>query len=767
MADVGSLDVDGTVQALTLEQKVALTSGADLWHLEAIPQHGVEPIKVADGPHGLRTLPDGADQMTFGQSVPATCFPPAVALASSWDTELVREVGVALGREARAEGVSVLLGPGVNIKRSLLCGRNFEYFSEDPLLAGRMGAAWVDGVQSQGVGASLKHFAAYNQETDLHRVSADVDERTLREIYLAAFEHVVTVAQPLTVMGAYNKVNGTYACEHRWLLTEVLRREWGFTGLVLSDWGGVSDRVAALRAGLDLEMPPSPTDGVVLQAVADGGLEESRVDEAARRVLRLVASTAGGRAAGRPYDADAHHDLARRAAAAGTVLLKNEGGLLPFDPQGTDRIAVIGELARTPRFQGAGSSAVTPSRLENALDALVAEAGDRVAFAPGFTLDGEPSHELVEGAVRCASSADLVVLFLGIPPGIESEGFDRRSIDLPADQVALLDAVHAVNQRTVVVLANGGVVSVHPWQDQAAALVEGWLSGQAGGPAITDVLFGRVEPSGRLAETIPLRIEDSPAYLLFPGAEQHVRYGEGVYVGYRYYDTLKRPVAYPFGFGLSYTSFELAAVEVEVALAGDEVTVAADVVNTGARAGSQVVQVYVHDVESSVDRPAQELKSFAKVHLEPGCSATVEMRLDRRAVSFWSVAEQRWKFEAGQVEIRVGFSSRDIRACCTVDMAGDGIPAPLGISSTLDEWLANPVVGPALHAVVSSRATPKLLEMLGQMPMTVLANFGIGPSRQQLAELVDAYQRAVGPTQPAPGPAAQGETLAPMGHLGT
>jgi len=744
---------------LTLEEKVSLTSGADFWHLQAIPEHGIESIKVADGPHGLRTLPEGANQMSLGPSVPATCFPPAVALGSSWDAELVGEVGEALGREARSEGVSVLLGPGVNIKRSPLCGRNFEYFSEDPFLAGRLGAAWVRGVQSQGVGASLKHFAANNQETDRHRVSADIDERTLREIYLAAFEHVVTDAQPLTVMAAYNKVNGTYACEHPWLLTKILRGEWGFRGAVVSDWGAVNDRVAALAAGLDLEMPPSQTDSQVVQAVRDGRLEESQVAEAARRVLRLVAST--GHVERQRYDVDAHHELARRAAIAGTVLLKNEGGILPIDPNGPGRIAVIGEFARTPRYQGAGSSAVVPTRLDNALEAIVGVAGQRVEFAPGFTIGAESDPQLLDEAVRCASSADVAVLFLGIPASAESEGFDRRDINLPADQLAVLEAVSAVNPRTVVVFSNGGVVSVRPWEKQAAALLEGWLLGQAGGPATSDVLFGFADPAGRLAETVPLRLEDTPSYLFFPGAEQHVRYGEGLYVGYRYFDTLDLPVAYPFGFGLSYTTFELDAVEAKIT--GDEVIVTADVVNTGDRAGSQVVQVYVHDVESSVDRPDQELKAFAKVLLDPGQRASLRMSLDHRAFSFWSQSERRWKFEAGQFEIRVGFSSRDIQAVRVLDLSGDGVPAPLRMTSTLNEWLDNPVVAPGLRAIIPEALSSSVIEALGHMPMTKLVNFGVGPYRDQLLELLDTYRHVIDPDGLVPG----SSDLASTGELDT
>jgi len=743
---------------LTLAQKASLTSGADFWHLQSLSEAGIEGVMVTDGPHGLRKQLETRDVVAEGVSVPATCFPPAVALASSWDCELVERVGRALGREARAEGVSVVLGPGVNIKRTPLCGRNFEYFSEDPLLAGQIGAAWVRGVQSEGVGASLKHFVANNQETDRHRVSADIDERTLREIYLPAFEHIIAHAHPLTVMAAYNKLNGVYACEHPWLLTTLLRQEWGFNGLIISDWGAVSDRVSALAAGLDVEMPPSGTDHLIEEAVRDGALAEHQVDAVVRRILDLERATAAARADPGSYDADRHHGLARAAAASGAVLLKNDGGLLPLDPSGSDRIAVIGEFARTPRYQGAGSSHVVPTQLDTALDAMTAVAGERLSFAPGFALDRDPAIEpvddaaLVDDAVRSARDADVVVLFLGLPASEESEGFDRSHLELPAPQVALLRAVHAANPNTVVVLSNGGVVRVSPWQHHARALLEGWLLGQAGGSATADLLFGTAEPSGRLAETIPLALKDTPAHLFFPGAEQHVRYGEGLYVGYRFYDTLDRPVAYPFGFGLGYTTFDLG--EVTAVPTDNGVNVTAEVTNSGARAGSEVVQVYVADVGSSVDRPVHELRGFAKLALSPGVTAVVTIALDQRAFSYWSALEHRWKAEAGQVEIQVGFSSRDIRARCRIELPGDGISVPLNVMSTVEEWLSDAEAGPRLLAKVALPITPELRRLVGQWPMVKILNFGIGITREDLDEIAQASQ-GTSPGQP-PEPFAVG-----------
>ena len=752
--------IEDILAGLSLEQKASLTSGGDFWHTQPVPGAGVPAIMLADGPHGLRKQADAADAIGLGGSVPATCFPPAVTLGSSWDPQLAGRVGAALGAEARAQQVSVLLGPGVNIKRSPLCGRNFEYFSEDPFLAGRMGAAWVQGVQSRGVGASLKHYAANNQETDRLRVSADVDERTLREIYLPAFEHVVRQARPLTVMCAYNKVNGTHASENFWLLSEVLRDEWGFDGLVVSDWGAVSDRVKALAAGLDLEMPPSGTDEVVVRAVRDGELGEEVLDRAVRRVLTLLVRTEDAAAGGPQVDVDVHHELAREAAAAGAVLLKNDGSILPLDADADAdaRIAVVGELARTPRYQGAGSSQVVPTRLDAPLAAIRAVAGEgRVGFAPGYALDGAPDAALVAEAVEVARGADTVVLFLGLPPSAESEGFDRTDILLPADQLALLRTLHEVNARIVVVLSNGGLVSVSGWQEQAQAVLEGWLLGQAGGLATADLLFGLANPSGRLTETIPLRLEDTPAFLFFPGGEQHVRYGEGIYVGYRYHETLAAPVAYPFGFGLSYTTFALADLRLDPA-GPNAVDVAVTVTNTGPRAGAEVVQVYVHDREASVDRPEHELKGFAKVHLQPGESRTVQVSLDEEAFRYWSPLRRRWVVEAGEAEVRVGTSCRDIHLTGVVDLAGDGQLPQLDASSTVHEWLADPVGGPLLReAMAASRGRhfDDLGEhdsaILGAMPLGKMASFGLAVPRDVADRLTAQVRDArTGPGGPDP-----------------
>ena len=539
---------------LTTEEKASLTSGENFWETKALDRVGVPSIYLTDGPHGVRKQTGGGDHLGIGDSVPATCFPPAVALGSTWDSDLLEAVGRALGDEAKSEGVGVLLGPGINIKRSPLCGRNFEYLSEDPILSGRLGAALVDGLQGRGVGASLKHFAANNQETDRLRVSADIDARPLHEIYLRGFRHVVEHAAPWTVMCSYNRINGVYASENRWLLTDVLRGEWGFDGLVVSDWGAVSNRVAALSAGLDLEMPSTNgvTDAQIVAAVESGALAQSALDTAAERVLALVEKVRSNLDPSADYDRDAHHALARDVAARSVVLLKNDG-ILPLDPTANTTIAVIGEFARTPRYQGAGSSQIVPTRLDNALDEIRTLAvGPEITFAPGYSLDESDSatNTLVDEAVSLAASADVAVVFLGLPAEDESEGFDREHLELPAAQTELLDAVLAANPRVVVVLSNGSVVRVSGWAGRVPAIVEGWLLGQAGGGAVADVLFGVVNPSGRLAETIPVRLEDTPAYLDFPGEAGHVRYGEGLFVGYRYHDS--RDVAVSFLSGMAF-----------------------------------------------------------------------------------------------------------------------------------------------------------------------------------------------------------------------
>lgn len=747
------LNIASLLAALTLEEKASLCLGSDFWHTAPIPRLGIPAVALSDGPHGLRKQPDEGDHVGISGSLPATCYPTASALGSSFDPDLVRRVGEALGAEALTQGVAVVLGPGINIKRSPLCGRNFEYFSEDPLVSGVLGAALVEGVQSQGIGTSVKHYAANNQETDRLRVSADVDERTLREIYLPGFERVVTQARPWTVMCAYNKVNGVYASENPWLLTEVLRDEWGFDGLVMSDWGAVHDRVAALDAGLDLEMPPDlgVSDAAIVAAARSGELDEAVLDRAVARVLRLVdralsgAIDVGEEATARPgFDADGHHALARAAAAECAVLLKNDGDLLPLQPSAGDTVAVIGEFARTPRYQGAGSSQVNPTQVDNAVDELQAAVPDgvRVVFAPGFGIGTTTvDDELAAEAVALAGRASVVVAFLGLPDADESEGFDRTHLDLPANQTALVGRLAAANPNLVVVLANGSAVRLSDWEQHAAAILECWLSGQAAGGAAADLLVGAANPSGRLAETLPLRLEDNPSYLNFPGEHGHVRYGEGVFVGYRGYDALLLPVSYPFGHGLSYTNFEYA--DLTTTLTGNAeddtlaVAVTCTVTNTGQRAGKEVVQLYVTDPDSSVARPPRELKGFAKTAtLAPGEGQTVTFRLQSRDLSYWSVRQHRWVLEGGTFRLGIGASSRDLRLTTTIEATALPPAVELDGMSTLEECLAHPVgAGLIREAVgVDENGRPRgilgdeeLIRVIGNFPIRTLAAFpGLG-----------------------------------------
>lgn len=720
---------------LSLHDKAALVVGGGFWATAARP--GIPAISIVDGPHGIRKQADGGDHLGLGSSTPATCFPPAAGIASSWNVDLIERVGEALGDEAREQDVAVLLGPGVNIKRSPLCGRNFEYFSEDPLLSGELGAAWVRGVQSRGVGASLKHFAANNQETNRMTVSAEVDERTLREIYFPAFETIVTRERPWTVMCSYNRINGVLASQDPWLLTTVLRDDWGFDGLVVSDWGAVDDRVAALAAGLDLEMPGPQDDSMdaVVSAVRDGSVPESVLDASVGRVRALVErsrsrSLSKGTAAG----AAARHKLAKEAAIESIVLLRNEGALLPLAT--AQNIAVIGEFARTPRIQGAGSSQVVATRVDAALDAIAEIAP--VEFAPGYSFDrrADPVPLLAE-AVAVAARADTVLLFIGLPDGEESEGYDRTHLNLSAAQLRLIQGVAAANPRTVVVLTNGGVVSLEPWHDSVPAILESWLLGQAGGTAIAEVLFGTVSPSGRLAESIPLRVQDNPSYLNFPG-ESTVHYGERIFVGYRYYETASVPVRYPFGHGLSYSTFEYSALE--VSRLGQRVAVT--VTNTGDRVAKEVVQLYVAAPAGPVSRAARELRGFDKVTLAPGESRRVEFELTRRAFSYWDVVSGGWVVPGGDYRIEIGRSAHEIVLSAIVSLAGPK-PGKLSLDSSVAEFLAHPVTGPLLARAVKASGADGLeggtsvLDMVASMPMRRLIRFpDVGASLTQVTRLI-------------------------------
>jgi beta-glucosidase len=667
-AYVHDFDVAQVLAQLTFAEKIALCSGKSFWQMPGIERLGIPSVYITDGPHGVRKQRQ-LEGVSLENTIPSTCFPTASALASTWDCELVQMVGGAIGAEARALNVSVVLGPGTNIKRSPLGGRNFEYFSEDPLLSSQMSAAWINGVQSQQVGASLKHFAANNQESRRMTIDTLVDERALREIYLASFEGAIKTAQPWTVMCAYNLLNGESCSQHSWLLTEVLRNEWGFTGLVVSDWGAVVERAAGIAAGMDLEMPGNGNaNGVSIRdAIDQGTLTIAQLDAVVTRVLTLIKRSLPSYHETITCDWDAHHVLARRVAAAGIVLLKNDHDVLPL--QSTQQVAVIGSFAKAPRYQGAGSSYINPTRLDTVYDMLVAHLGRDVEYAAGYHPRAKaPDAALIAEAVALAKRVEVVVLVVGLPDIYEAEGIDRTTMALPASHDALVTAVVAANPRTVVVLCNGAPVEM-PWHDQTPAIVEAYLGGQAGGGAIVDVLYGVVNPSGKLAETIPMHGSDCSAAPFFPGDGQMVVYRESIYVGYRYYDTADVAVRYPFGHGQSYTSFAYGDVVTQIQPDGN-VMVTLSVTNTGNRAGHEVVQVYVRDVAARVFRPAHELKAFTKVYLEAGATTTVQLTLDARAFAFYDVASAQWLVEAGEFEIQVGSSSRDIRGRAVVTLVG-------------------------------------------------------------------------------------------------
>ncbi len=712
---------------------IALTGGSDFWHTHAVPEAGLPEVMLTDGPHGVRKQDGSADHIGINDSIPATCFPPAVGLASTWNPALLTEVGNALGEECRALKVGVLLGPGLNIKRSPLCGRNFEYFSEDPYVAGELAAALVNGIQSQGIGTSIKHFAANNQETDRMRRDSQVDIRTLREIYLRGFQKVVTTAKPWTVMCSYNKVNGTHASENHFLLTEVLRDEWGFDGFVMSDWGAVQDRVRALKAGLDLEMPAQAShEAGVVAALASGEIDQATIDTAyarIERILRLAQASLDG--APDTFDVDAHHALARRAAEQSIVLLSNDG-ILPLAPE--TKVGVVGEFARTPRYQGAGSSHVNPTKLDNALDAIAAIVGHEVPFAPGFSTN--PKVPVADGAldaaVAVAKDADVVLAFLGLGEAHESEGFDRTTCDLPAEQLAVLEGILAVNANVVVVLSNGSSVIVTSFKDRVRAIVEGWLLGQAGGPATADVLYGNVNPSGKITETIPYRLEDVPSFVNFPGDTTGVRYGEGLFVGYRGYDATRTEVAYPFGHGLSYTTFGYSDLAVNAT--SDGISVSVTVTNTGPTAGREVVQTYVSIAESTVVRVPRELKGFADVTLEPGASATVEISIPTEELAFWSVVDEAWVVESGRYTVAVGSSSRDLRLSASVDVSGNEPVRIVTVESTIREAMAVPGF-PELMAQMTAglpfdQADEEMTKMMLDTPLAALIGFAGIPLEQ-------------------------------------
>ena len=657
------------ISKLNLEQKCALLSGDTVFTTRGYKNAGIPAITLSDGPNGVRKQAGAADHLGLNPSVPATCFPTAATVACSWDPALGEEIGRAMGEEAAAQEVSVLLGPGLNTKRSPLCGRNFEYFSEDPYLSGKMAAAYVRGIQSEGIAACPKHFAANSQE--LRRMASDsvLDERTLRELYLTGFEIVVKESAPKTIMSSYNLVNGTYANENAHLLQEILRKDWGFTGAVVTDWGGSNDHALGVKNGSTLEMPTPGGDAVreLLAAVQSGKITEADVDARLDELLTLVLDTSAAvQKHSRSFDADAHHALARRAAAESTVLLQNDG-ILPLAAD--TKVAILGDFAETPRYQGAGSSAVNSLKVDTVLENLAQSGLQVLGFAPGFDRRGRADAAKEAEAVALAKQADVAVLFLGLDEIKESEGLDRTDMKLADNQIALLKAVQQASPNTVVVL-NAGSSLETPWLTHCRAVVYGALGGQAGAGAVLDVLTGKLNPCGKLAETWANRYEDTPAKDNFAGAGRTVQYREGLYVGYRYYQTAGVPVAFPFGHGLSYTSFAYS----DLKASADGVTLT--VTNTGTRKGAEIVQLYVAKPDAKIFRPAQELKGFAKVPLRPGESRTVAIPLDDKAFRYWNTQTNRWEIEGGQYELRIGASSADIRLTAAVEVAGTDAPDP-------------------------------------------------------------------------------------------
>ena len=740
---------------MTLEEKASLCSGADFWHTESVERLGIPAMMVSDGPHGLRKQDQEADHLGVNDSIKAVCFPAGCGTAASFNRELITGMGEVLGEECQAEGVGVILGPAVNIKRSPLCGRNFEYYSEDPMVASEMAGALIKGVQSKNVGTSIKHFLANNQETRRMSSSSEVDERTLREIYLAAFEGAVSSQKPWTVMCSYNKINGTYAAEHKEALTDILRGEWGFDGFVVSDWGAVNNRVPDLEAGLDLEMPASGgiNDKQIVDAVKEGRLEESVLDRAVERILNIVYRFEENRNESAVFDRDKDHEYAKKVAEETIVLLKNEDGILPLPEK--EEIAFIGKYARQPRFQGGGSSHINSHKVTGAWD-VVKDWGN-ITFAEGYGDHEDVTDEaLIAEAVEKAGKAKAAVIFAGLPDAFESEGFDRSHMGMPNCQNELINRVAAVQPNTIVVLHNGSPVEM-PWADQVKGIVEAYLSGQAVGAAVVDILFGKVNPSAKLPETFPYKLEDNPSYLYYLGEGDKVEYREGVFVGYRYYDTKKMDVRFPFGYGLSYTTFAYSNLKLSAAQIKDTdtLTVSVDVTNTGSMAGKEVVQLYVSDVESTVIRPVKELKGFDKVDLQPGETKTVTFTLGKRAFAYWNTQIHDWHVESGEFRILVGKSSRDIQLEETVTVESTvKLPVHFTLDSTFGDLMqdkkAREILEPMMKLdmvggqeedsdVAASAISSEMMEaMMKYMPLRGVLSFSSGKvSLEQLQGLLD------------------------------
>ena len=753
------MDIKKLVSQMTLEEKAGLCSGLDFWHTKPVERLGVPAVMVSDGPHGLRKQDSEADHLGINDSIKAVCMPAACATAASFDKEMIGHMGEAIGDSCQHEKLSVVLGPAVNIKRSPLCGRNFEYFSEDPYLAGEMSAAYINGVQSRNVGTSIKHFAANNQEHRRMSSSSNVDERTLREIYFPAFEISVKKAQPWTVMCSYNRLNGTYASEHPWLLTDVLRKEWGFEGYVMSDWGAVSNRVAGVAAGLDLEMPASGgiNDKKIVDAVRSGELDEAVVDQAVERILTINYRYLENAKPETPWDQEADHMLSAQIAAECMVLLKNEG-VLPLNKE--DEVAFIGEFAKKPRFQGGGSSHINCFKTTSAVEAAE---GLKVTYARGYSVEEDTAtDEMIAEAVKAAKAAKVAVVFAGLPDAYESEGYDRTHMAMPACQNKLIEAVADANPNTVVVLHNGSPVEM-PWIGKVKGVLEAYLGGQAVGLAAVRVLFGDVNPSGHLPETFPVKLSDNPSYLYYGGEGNEADYREGIFVGYRYYDKKDMEVLFPFGYGLSYTTFSYSNLRLSATEITDQDTLTATVTvtNTGKLAGKTVVQLYVGDKVSTVLRPVRELKGFEKVELQPGESKEVSFLLDKRAFAYWNTELGDWHVETGEFTIEVGQSSRDIDVCGTVTVNSTvRLKKHYTVDSIYMDILADPkaakVIEPLLNGIKNALAPDSddatdaskeaineemSLAMIQYMPLRGAISFGADVTQEQMDALLKEMNR--------------------------
>lgn len=742
------MNIKELIKQMTLEEKASLCSGLNFWNTKSIERLNIPSIMMTDGPHGLRKQATEADHLGINESVESTCFPTASALACSFDRDLIKELGVALGEECQAEDVSIILGPGANIKRSPLCGRNFEYYSEDPYLSSEMAKSQIQGTQSQGIGTSLKHFAANNQEHRRMTIDTIVDERTLREIYLASFESAIKEAQPWTVMCAYNKLNGEYCSENYRLLTEILRDEWGFEGFVVSDWGAVNDRDKGLHAGLELQMPADGGigDALIVEAVKNKTLSEEDLDKAVERILNIILKAAENKKENASYSKEEHHELARRIARECMVLLKNEEKILPLKKE--EKIAVIGELATKIRYQGGGSSHINPTKLDNTYEEILNFAGtEYVRYSRGYDLSIDDTvEELVEEAKKVASEVDKVVLFIGLPERYESEGFDRTHLNIPKNQEELVKVLKSVNENIVVVLSNGSPIEM-PFVDDAKAILEAYLTGQASGKAICDILYGEANPSGKLAETFPLKLSHNPSFLNFPGEVDKVEYKEGIFVGYRYYDKKEIDVLFPFGHGLSYTNFEYSDLKVGKNVIDDteKVSVSVKIKNTGDVFGKEIVQLYVRDIESSVIRPEKELKGFEKVGLEPGEEKEITFELNKRSFAYYNVELGDWHVESGEFEILIGKSSKDIVLKETIRVNSTDILETIVTKNTAVGDIAHlPEAQQIMKEILKSLGADKsdsgegnmFVEMIEFMPLRSLTTFNHEGGQQMLDEII-------------------------------